>query len=66
MKPFYFVEDLVKQLEGFNVETVDLELHVGGNGMVGDGNSTIKFTLNIAEYKSKRSSKLLKDIENMS
>jgi len=61
MKPYYFIEDVIKQLEGFDVGTVHFELRVGGNGVVGDGDSLMVFDLNVPKKKAMND----KDLEKM-
>lgn len=50
MKPYDFVKDVIKQLEVFNVKTVDFELHVGQNCYINQGDSVLKFTVDIPAY----------------
>jgi len=52
MKPFYFVDEVIKQLQGFDIQSIHFELHVGGNGMVGDGNSVLEFDVVVPKRKA--------------
>lgn len=62
MNPHDLVEDLINQLKPYSVDTFDLELHIGGNGMVGDGSSVVKFTVSIKDYDDKKLNNLLQEM----
>lgn len=51
-KPYYFIDELIKQLQPFGVTTVHCELRVGSEGCVGEGNSLLIFDVDIPSKKS--------------